>query len=203
MPNILLAAPKSWTYSIPFIVFIRILNGACQGVHFPSMISLTSQNLSANERTSFFSLLTAGSAIGTLLTGILGSFILDYFGWPSVFRIIGKLSFCKLIKKEINFCAYLGFLGLAWALVMRYYTMSSERYRVINLSVPNRLCISNRNNDDSVPWLKLFGKASFWACVLAHACQNNCFFVLLSWLPTYFHDGFPQAKVRSIFDINK
>lgn len=90
MPNILLMAPKSWTYSIPFIVIIRILNGACQGVHFPSMISITSQNLCSTERSSFFSLLTSGSAVGTLLTGILGSFILDYFGWPSVFRIIGK-----------------------------------------------------------------------------------------------------------------
>lgn len=112
MPNILLAAPKSWNYSMPFIVTVRIFNGALQGVHFPSMISLTSQvsivvfeanelciiiieffnlqNLSSNERTSFFSMLTSGSAIGTLLTGILGSFILDYFGWPSVFRIIGK-----------------------------------------------------------------------------------------------------------------
>lgn len=111
MPNILLAAPKSWNYSIPFIVTVRIINGALQGVHFPSMISLTSQvslsstfypecvarkcpvylqNLSSNERTSFFSMLTSGSAVGTLLTGILGSFILDYFGWPSVFRIIGK-----------------------------------------------------------------------------------------------------------------
>lgn len=107
MPNILMAAPKSWTYSIPFIVFIRIFNGACQGVHFPSMISLTSQNLSASERTSFFSLLTSGSAIGTLLTGILGSFILDYFGWPSVFRIIGKLSaFTKLIRRTQNYNVY-------------------------------------------------------------------------------------------------
>lgn len=90
MPNILLMAPKSWAYSIPFIVTVRILNGAYQGVHFPSMISLTSQNLGAAERTSFFSLLTSGSALGTLLTGILGSFILDYFGWTFVFRIIGS-----------------------------------------------------------------------------------------------------------------
>lgn len=79
--------------------------------------------------------------------------------------------------------------------MMRYYTMSSERYRIINLSLPNRLCVNNRSAmEESVPWLKLFGQPSFWACVLAHACQNNCFFVLLSWLPTYFHDGFPQAK---------
>ena len=34
----------------------------------------------------------------------------------------------------------------------------------------------------------------FRACVVCHFCQNNCFFILLSWLPTYFHDNFPEAK---------
>lgn len=43
MPNILLMAPKTWSYSITFIVIVRIINGASQGVHFPAMISLTSQ----------------------------------------------------------------------------------------------------------------------------------------------------------------
>lgn len=201
MPNLLLLMPRSWAYSLPFIVTVRIIHGAFQGVHFPSMISITSQviefnhqfpvkkekreeiqkryfffqNLNSSERTSFFSLLTCGSALGTLLTGTLGSFILDYFGWPMVFRI-------------------LGILALAWALMMRFYTMSSDRYRIINLSVPNRLCTANCTVNDSVPWLKLFSRPSFWACVLTHACENNCFFVLLSWLPTYFHDGFPHAK---------
>jgi len=31
------------------------------------------------------------------------------------------------------------------------------------------------------------------ACIVCHFCQNNCFFILLSWLPTYFHDNFPSA----------
>lgn len=139
------------------------------------------QNLSSNERTSFFSLLTSGSALGTLLTGILGSFILDYFGWQMAFRVIG-------------------FLGIGWALMMRFYTMSSDRSRIINLSVPSRLCTINANCsvESSVPWLKLFRRPSFWAMVITHACQNNCFFVLLSWLPTYFHEGFPQAKVNAL-----
>lgn len=53
MPNILLAAPKSWNYSIPFIVTIRIINGACQGVHFPSMISLTSQVIQNFQKFMF------------------------------------------------------------------------------------------------------------------------------------------------------
>lgn len=125
MPNILLAAPKSWSYSIPFIVTVRIINGACQGVHFPSMISLTSQvsriihtanhcapnfhfdfffqNLCSSERSRFFSLLTSGSALGTLLTGILGSFILDYFGWPTVFRTIGKRTQCVGFQLNASF----------------------------------------------------------------------------------------------------
>lgn len=144
---------------------------------FPSFAySSFLQYLSSSERSSFFSLLTAGSALGTLLTGLLGSFILDYFGWQMAFRAIG-------------------FLGIAWALMMRFYTMSSDRNRIINLSLPNRLCTTNVASDDSVPWLILFRRSAFWAMVIAHACQNNCFFVLLSWLPTYFHEGFPQAKV--------
>lgn len=43
MPNIIWWAPNVKSYAIPFIVTIRIINGAFQGVHFPSMISLTSQ----------------------------------------------------------------------------------------------------------------------------------------------------------------
>lgn len=43
MPNLLLLTSRQWSYSITFIVTIRILNGAVQGVHFPSMISITSQ----------------------------------------------------------------------------------------------------------------------------------------------------------------
>lgn len=174
MPNIITSASYLSSYSIPFIVAVRIANGACQGVHFPSMISITSQNLSASERTSFFSILTSGSALGTLLTGILGSFILDYFGWPTVFRVIG-------------------FLGLSWTLFLRYYTMATDRNRIINLSQPSRIC-PKLGHSETVPWLKLFGRTSFWACVLAHACEMNCFFVLLSWLPTYFHENFPHAK---------
>ncbi|KAL5281046.1 SLC17A9 family protein [Megaselia abdita] len=173
MPNIIYGSKYFKNNSISFIVTIRILNGAFQGVHFPSMISLTSQNLCSSERSSFFGLLTSGSAVGTLLTGILGSFVLDYFGWSTVFQVIG-------------------FLGLAWALVLRYYTMSVNRNRVINVFNPSRMCSTTKV--EPVPWLKLFTRLSFWACVLTHACEMNCFFVLLSWLPTYFHDGFPQAK---------
>lgn len=178
MPNLItFSSTLSADYSVAFIVFIRILNGALQGFHFPAMSSLTSQNLSTVERTSFFSILTSGSAMGTLLTGTLGSLLLDHFGWSVAFRVIG-------------------FFGLAWTLFLRYHTMASEKLRIVTLDQPNRMCPTSYG--EPVPWLKFFKRSSFWACVLTHACEMNCFFVLLSWLPTYFHENYPNAKVRSL-----
>lgn len=173
MPNFIELSSYFPSLSLPFIVLVRILNGAMQGVFFPSMMSITSQNLSESERGNFFSLLTSGSAFGTLATGLIGTFLLDYFGWPYVFQVIG-------------------FMGLSWALLLRYYTISSERKRVINISASN-LCQKNGSNS-SVPWLKILSSYHLWACLIGQACEMNCFFVLLSWLPTFFSESFPHQE---------
>lgn len=172
MPSILDFSSFFPTFSLPFVVFIRIINGALQGVYFPAMISITSQNLNESERGNFFSLLTTGSAFGTLTTGVMGTFLLDYFGWNWVFPVIG-------------------FLSLSWTLLLRYYTISSERNKVINISSSN-LCPSGTSQ--FVPWLKILRRPSLWSCLIAQACEMNCFFVLLSWLPTFFSENFPHQK---------
>ncbi|XP_012255342.2 solute carrier family 17 member 9 [Athalia rosae] len=151
--------------SIRLVASIRTLNGAFQGMHFPSMISLTSQRLHEADRASFFSLLTSGSALGTLLTGSLGSYLLDNYNWTKVFQVLGGL-------------------GLLWTVLLSYYSFS-----LMQRAAPNKSLTAN-----SLPWFQLLSKPPFWACVLGHACQNNCFFVLLSWMPTYFHDTFPEGK---------
>lgn len=162
--------------SVNFVVLIRILHGAFQGVHFPSMSSLTCQRLSERERSSFFGILTCGSAVGTLLTGSLGSYLLDCYGWPAVFYVIGSL-------------------GIAWTLLLRYYTLAMDRRKAAIVSVPVKLHSSLSTIETvPVPWMKLFRRPEFWACVFGHACQNNCFFLLMSWMPTYFHENYPHAK---------
>jgi ACS family sodium-dependent inorganic phosphate cotransporter-like MFS transporter 9 len=172
MPTILDFSTFFPTFAMPVVVLVRILHGALQGVYFPAMISVTSQNLSENERGNFFSMLTAGSAFGTLATGLVGTFLLDYFGWKWVFPVIG-------------------FAALSWTLLLRYFTISSEKNKVINISSSN-LCPSGTSN--VVPWLNFFKKLSLWACLIAQACEMNCFFVLLSWLPTFFSENFPHQK---------
>ena len=36
---------------------------------------------------------------------------------------------------------------------------------------------------------------SFRSLLVAHFCENNAFYILLSWMPTYFHENFPTARV--------
>ncbi|EZA58725.1 hypothetical protein DMN91_009296 [Ooceraea biroi] len=164
MPEIIEFFSKDET-SILLVAALRTINGAFQGMHFPSMISLISQRLQEAERASFFSLLTSGSALGTLLTGSLGSYLLENYDWMTVFRVLGGMS-------------------LAWTALLNYHT----------LSLKEKAASTKPATSYTLPWLKLLSKPPFWSCVIGHACQNNCFFVLLSWMPTYFHDTFPEVK---------
>lgn len=165
MPEIIQSFSTDQT-SVLLIAVVRMINGAFQGMHFPSMISLISQRLHEAERASFFSLLTSGSALGTLLTGSLGSYLLENYNWMTVFRILGGMS-------------------LAWTTLLSYHILPFKE----------RTISTKTNTSYTLPWLKLLSKPPFWSCVIGHACQNNCFFVLLSWMPTYFHDIFPEVKV--------
>ncbi|XP_032668384.1 solute carrier family 17 member 9 isoform X1 [Odontomachus brunneus] len=150
---------------IILVTTVRMINGAFQGMHFPSMISLISQRLHETERASFFSLLTSGSALGILLTGSLGSFLLENYNWMIVFQTLGGMS-------------------LAWTVLLSYYILPFKE----------RATFTERTTSYNLPWFKLLSTPPFWSCVIGHACQNNCFFVLLSWMPTYFHDTFPEVK---------
>ena len=77
-------------------------------MHYPAVASITSRNLSSRDRSVFFSVTCAGSPVGVLLTGTVGSYVNAAFGWPAVFYTIG-------------------FLALVWAAFLRYYAMALSR----------------------------------------------------------------------------
>uniref|UniRef100_A0A8C9PGW8 Voltage-gated purine nucleotide uniporter SLC17A9 n=1 Tax=Spermophilus dauricus TaxID=99837 RepID=A0A8C9PGW8_SPEDA len=45
-----------------------------------------------------------------------------------------------------------------------------------------------------VPWRQLFRKPSVWAAVCSQLSSACSFFILLSWLPTFFKETFPHSK---------
>lgn len=61
-------------------------------MHYPSVMSAVGQHCNEKERTFVYSVISAGSHGGTLFTGLVGSIILENYGWEAVFHFIGMAS---------------------------------------------------------------------------------------------------------------
>ncbi|XP_017343084.1 solute carrier family 17 member 9b [Ictalurus punctatus] len=150
----------------------RFLMGLLQGVHYPSLASLCSQKVVESERGFLMSTVGSGSYLGTLVIGGIGSLMLDLYGWESVFYISGLLS-------------------VLWAYCIWKYLLKGEG-PIITLeslgSAGTQSKLSRRN------WLRLFRQPAVCAVIITHLCTASTFFTLLSWLPTFFKDTFPDSK---------
>ncbi|XP_059484941.1 voltage-gated purine nucleotide uniporter SLC17A9 isoform X2 [Neocloeon triangulifer] len=165
--------PVSWS-----LILLRVMHGAAQGFHFPSLSSLSSRRLSVLERGPFFSIATCGSAFGAILAATAGSVLLTFFGWPEVFRLIGVC-------------------GLAWVLQLRSTIKCTQRQRTFILLPPKPSPKDEERSVGELPideWHVILASSPFWAAAIAHACQNNAFYIMFSWSPMYFHENFPNGK---------
>ncbi|XP_028849673.1 solute carrier family 17 member 9b isoform X1 [Denticeps clupeoides] len=150
----------------------RFLVGLLQGVHYPSLASLCSQKVVESERGFLMSTVGSGSYLGTLVIGGAGSLMLDMYSWESVFYVSG-------------------FLALLWAYCMWKYLLKGEGPIITLESLGGggtQPKMTRRN------WLRLFKQPAVCAVIITHLCTASTFFTLLSWLPTYFKETFPDAK---------
>uniref|UniRef100_A0A8C2YMB1 Voltage-gated purine nucleotide uniporter SLC17A9 n=2 Tax=Chinchilla lanigera TaxID=34839 RepID=A0A8C2YMB1_CHILA len=154
------------------MAFSRILTGLLQGVYFPALTSLLSQRVPESERAFTYSTVGAGSQFGTLVTGSVGSLLLDWGGWQSVFYFSGGLT-------------------LLWVCyVHRYLLSGKDRILALGVLVQGLPLV----RPSKVPWRQLFRKPSVWAAICSQLSSACSFFILLSWLPTFFKETFPHSK---------
>ncbi|XP_015452692.1 solute carrier family 17 member 9 isoform X3 [Pteropus alecto] len=155
-----------------FMTFSRILTGLLQGLYFPALTSLLSQKVRESERAFTYSAVGCGSQFGTLMTGAVGSLLLDWYGWQSVFYVSGGLT-------------------LLWVCYVYRYLLSEQDLILAVGVLVQGLPVAR---DTRVPWRQLFRKPSVWAAIFSQFSAACSFFILLSWLPTFFKETFPSSK---------
>lgn len=164
---------------LTYITMIRTLTGAFQGFHYPGTSSLVSKRVVETERAFTFSFITSGQHLGTLFCGIFGSIVLENYGWRYTFQMVGVLS-------------------LLWVYYFRYHVLLYEVRTESTVQKEKHFLLKETNQNSekltSVPWKNLLTKTSFWALIVAHVCQNNAYYILLTWLPTYFQENYPGSK---------
>ncbi|CAK8673532.1 unnamed protein product [Clavelina lepadiformis] len=158
--------------ALALLTIVRVLLGVSQGVHYPSMMSLLGRKIPETERSFPSGIILSAANFGTLACGGIGSVILENHKWDDVFYVIGVT-----------------------AIICTYFLISLlHKTRTKVIAMDNIIQPSTHNTAENIPWKRIFSKRQVWSIIFAHVCMNNCFYIFLSWLPTYFHDNYPNEK---------
>ncbi|XP_031631771.1 putative inorganic phosphate cotransporter isoform X3 [Contarinia nasturtii] len=157
---------------------LRLVEGLCQGVIFPSTHTLLSKWAPVSERAQLATYCYSGSQFGTVVmlstSGILAS---SFMGWPSIFYISGLLS---------------GLWAILWLFFgsnspADYKYISAEERDFIQSSLGHTE--SDPEHDEKkhrkTPWGDIFTSLPFYSLAIVHAAHNWGFWTLLTEMPSY------------------
>jgi len=171
---ITILTPSAAALGLPVLFAARIAMGLAEAATFPALYSLFGRWAPPEERTRFVSLLISGVPAGTLFALLTTGWFVTQFGWPSVFHVFGA--------------AGLVFMAV-WFAFVRNDPLQHPMIGAAERSLFDAYTPQNAERP-KMPWGKLFRLRAFWALLINHFCLNWTFFVLLSWMPTYFRESF-------------
>lgn len=157
------------------VVAVRILEGLCQGVTFPSAHTMISKWATPEERGRLSAYVYSGSQFGTVvMLGSSGLIASSPLGWPSIFYISG-------IAGSI--------WALAWALLA---ASTPSRHRTITAAERVYIESSLGHVNETVqrrvtPWLSIMTSFPFFCLLIVHCAHNWGFWTLLTEMPTYMN----------------
>ncbi|XP_017839662.1 putative inorganic phosphate cotransporter isoform X2 [Drosophila busckii] len=155
---------------------LRVMEGLCQGVVFPSVHTLISAWVPPSERPLLGTCAYAGNQFGTIVmlatSGLLAS---SAAGWPSIFYISGGV-------------------GCVWSIVFFVWGASSpadhkhisvEERKMIEMTQATEVVSEQPKEQLHTPWLSFFTSPAFLALIAAHSANNWGFWTLLTEIPSY------------------
>ncbi len=96
--------------SYPMLLLVRFLTGLGLGGAMPCFISLASEYVPRRRHALYVTLLWAGFPLGGVIGGVLASFLIPRFGWPSVFFVGGIAPLLLTIALVAALPELIGFL---------------------------------------------------------------------------------------------
>lgn len=157
--------------SFSALIIIRILMGAGETGTFPASYNLFSKWVPKSERSRAVALMVSGIPLGTLFALTTTGIIIEKWGWESVFYLFGGL-------------------GLLFAVVWksRIYNNPESHPRISKdeLKLLSDAQELSKVQTKNIKWYELLKYKPVIALVINHFCSNWGFYVLLSWLPSYF-----------------
>lgn len=168
-----LLTPSAAMLSIVVLIAARFGMGVGEAGLYPGTYELFGRWVPLTERGRAVALMSSGAAVGSLI-GLMGSgWLVQRYGWTMPFYVFG-------------------ILGLVW-LISWFQQVENDPAADPRLSAQERqLLLGVRRPMDLVARTslrRLLLRASVAGIVAAHVAFNWGWYVLLSWLPSYFREA--------------
>ncbi|KAK4371903.1 hypothetical protein RND71_007287 [Anisodus tanguticus] len=162
--------PFAARLGLPFLLVVRALMGIGEGVAMPAMNNMLSKWIPVSERSRSLALVYSGMYLGSVTGLAFSPYLIQKFGWPSVFYSFGSLG-------SIWFALW---LTKAYSSPKDDPGLSEQEKRLIMDGSVSKEPVTN------IPWKLILSKAPVWALIISHFCHNWGTFILLTWMPTYY-----------------
>lgn len=143
------------------------------GVTFPAEHTMISRWAPPSERSTISSIIYAGTALGTVISMLMAGMLANYFGWASIFYVMGGLS-----------CIWM----VLWIFLIQdtpqqqpFIDQAERDYIAKSLNTGD----SNSHGKKKIPWKAILTSGPFLGILIAHTCSNWGWYMLLIELPIY------------------
>jgi MFS family permease len=161
-------ALTAWCRGFWQLVTVRFLFGVGAAGAYPNSAGVIARWFPARERARSQGIVWAASRLGGALAPLLIVPLERYFGWRSVFWV-------------------LGLAGFVWAGVWyaRFRNRPQDHPAITKAELAEIGEMSVPHAAEPVPWSRLFGSRALWLIVLAYGCYGGASWFYFSWFPVW------------------
>lgn len=165
--------------TIPSLCLGRAAVGLGEAVAPSAITDMVARSVPKNERSRAISFIFAGLHVGSIAGLLLAPFLIEHFGWPSVFLFSGASAATWVVWWE--------------RLVVDLEERDPAIYNLINQAYGGRSDAENvlsaeQASQNEVPWRAILRSQAVRALMFTHFCNNWFQYTFLAWLPSYFAD---------------
>ncbi|CAG8497891.1 293_t:CDS:2 [Ambispora gerdemannii] len=214
--------PPAAKHGLYTLVLCRVLLGVGEGAAFPSVHSIISSWAPIEERSRMVGITTSigyfGSVIALPLSTWLGS---GPGGWESIFYFFGMAGgvwvIFWIIWAQNSPAEYQGITieeinlinnGKPSTQRIKYQQLEESQTGIqAEVENPSDIIVTGETSSllpkkrqyetKIIPWSRILKSHEVWAILIAQFCSGFGFFIILTWLPTFFEDHF-DVEVKKL-----
>jgi ACS family glucarate transporter-like MFS transporter len=160
-------ALTGWCRGFWQLASVRFLFGVGAAGAYPNSAGVIARWFPAQERARSQGVVWAASRLGGVLAPLLIVPLQRYFGWRSVFWVLGAIG---------------GLWALVWYAKFRNHPREDP---AVSFKELQEIGEQGSHGASAIPWRRLLGSRQLWLLVLAYGCYGCASWFYFSWFPIW------------------